>query len=211
MKFLNLTKIFEAIDSGIVTSIKAGTAKDFRYTGATLYENKQFCPGAYIMSNWDNPIAYIKLDTGATITVEDTTENPIICEEAYEGEAPGAIKAAYTKYNRPTMKNSEKMEINQNIIDVRIEIGGTTIYSSIGYGNLDYDEMEIYDEETLEDMEIDIKQVERAIKQLTRKFLNRTNKKHYNCDELLIQDDYTFYNYDNFEFKATLKAYLCFE
>lgn len=212
IKYLNLTKIFEVIDSGIVKSITAGTLEDYTNTGATLYENQQFCHGAFIMSKWDAPIAYIELDTGATIVIKDTTETPLVSMEAYRGDAPEAIQEAYNNYTRPATKNHEKLEINQNIIDVRIEMDNTTLYSSIGYGNLDYEEMELYDVETLESMEIDIKQVEWAVKDITRKFLNRTNKKHYDCNELLIQDDYTFYNYDNDDgIKATLKAYLCFE
>ena len=107
IKYLNLTKIFEAIDSGIVKSITAGTLEDYTNTGATLYKNKQFCNGAFIMSKWDEPIAYIELDTGATIIIKDTTETPLVSMEAYRGNAPEEIQTAYDNYSKKTMKKNK--------------------------------------------------------------------------------------------------------
>ena len=116
--YLNLNKIITTIKNNPECTIIAGTTEDFFYTGATLYQNGEFQKGAYIKSNWDNPIAYITNNDETTIIKEFTTE-PQFPEDVYNGENIEPLKTALKAVTEPkATKNSEKPIINENIIDI---------------------------------------------------------------------------------------------
>lgn len=212
--YLNLNEIINTIKNNPECTIKAGTVADFYWTGATLYENGVFYEGAFIKSNWDNPVAYITYND-KTVTFTETTSEPQFPEDVYTGEnikpLTDALKAA-TEIK--ATKNSTKPEITENIIDIRIEVADEVIYSSIGYGILPINEedVEIYTTDVVEDLELDEKQIKTAMKQTARQFLNRTNKKSYDNMDLLITKEFTLNNEEGTEeYPATFKAYLCME